>query len=166
MRTSWGLFARWSSQNVRGAVGTKSPLWHLSAEFYYCFDPDGCRDKRRSPFISYKGCNLISGQQNCHEQRRTLLFLFFFAFPLWLNYEFHIPHNSWYQSSSVAGVSTEHTQACWGDTTSPLSPAAACRRSELIVLCPWVLIQTLCGKKIAGTEHAFAALNMHYSFKR
>lgn len=84
----------WSSRNLRGGLKTESPLWHLSTEFYYCFEPDGCQDKGRSPFKSYNGCNLISGQQNCHEQRTLIVPFLFFPFSL--------------QSVSLTSLATPH----------------------------------------------------------
>lgn len=91
-RTSSGLFALWSSRNWREALKTKSPLWHLSAEFYYCFHPDGCRDKRRSSFKSHNGRNLISDQQGGAEQRTCTVPSP--PSPLWSSRLSLIPHNS------------------------------------------------------------------------
>lgn len=146
MRTSWGLIVFCSSQNLREAVETKSPLCHLSAEFYYCFDPDGCPDKRRNPFKSYNGCNLISGQQNCCEQR-TLLLLFFSFFLLWVTSftSLAVPctnSHRWQQFS-------EHTAVCWW------VPQLLCSKQLL----PYSPVQTI-------FRNVFVQLNGHCSLKR
>lgn len=132
MRTSWGLIVLCSSQNLREAVETKSPLCHLSAEFYYCFDPDGCPDKRRNPFKSYNGCNLISGQQNCHEQR-TLLLLFFSSFFLFLPFfcELWASHPSQFPVPiPTGGSSSQNTQQCAGGCHDFSVPSSCCHTAQ------------------------------------
>lgn len=135
MRTSLGLFAVWSSRNLRGALKTKSPLWYLSTEFYYCFNPDDCRDKRRSSFKSYNGCNLISGQQNCHEQRTLIVpssppFLCgrVISFTSLRTSRINCPLQQWCLQSKHRGA---------GEMPHPLIPCCGHGCCEPMVFCPW-----------------------------